>query len=75
MDLRFDSNGTYLPLKEQIQAGLDAIWDMASLTKLFTIVAALKQLCKGILGLKITVSHYEPALSVNGKQNIIIYIL
>ena len=75
MDLHSDSNGTYLPLKEQIQGSLVAIWDMASFTKLFTIVAALMQLDRGILGLNITISHYEPALSVNGKQNIIILIL
>jgi hypothetical protein len=50
MDLHSDSNGTYLPLKEQIQPRLDAIWDMAGLTKLLNIVAALKKLDKGILG-------------------------
>jgi D-alanyl-D-alanine carboxypeptidase len=39
-----DANGTFLPEKDQQNAELDTIYDMASLSKLFTTMIALDQL-------------------------------
>jgi len=46
-NLYADVNGTYLASELQEDATLDSIYDMASLTKLFTTVAALRQLDTG----------------------------
>ena len=71
-NLYADINGTYLPADEQEDATVDTIYDMASLTKLFTTVAALRQLDTGKLSLNATVSSYIPAFAVNGKEDITI---
>lgn len=67
-----DVNGTHLPLHQQENATVDTIYDMASLTKLFTTIAALQQLDKGKIGLDTTVASYVPEFAINGKQNITI---
>ncbi|KAL5317178.1 hypothetical protein ACEPPN_014273 [Leptodophora sp. 'Broadleaf-Isolate-01'] len=71
-NLYADVNGTYLPESEQEDATVDTIYDLASLTKLFTTVAALRQLDTGKLGLNATVASYIPAFAVNGKEEITI---
>ncbi|KAG4437482.1 hypothetical protein IFR05_007037 [Cadophora sp. M221] len=71
-NLYADVNGTYLPESEQEDATVDTIYDMASLTKLFTTVAALRQLDTKKLRLNATVASYIPAFAVNGKEEITI---
>ena len=71
-NLYADVNGTYLPPGKQEDATVDTIYDMASLTKLFTTVAALRQLDTGKLSLNATVSSYIPEFAVNGKEDITI---
>ncbi|CZR53798.1 probable beta-lactamase [Phialocephala subalpina] len=71
-NLYADVNGTFLSPELQENATVDTIYDMASLTKLYTTVAALRQIGTGRLGLNATVSSYIPAFSVNGKENITI---
>ncbi|KAH9224993.1 putative beta-lactamase [Leptodontidium sp. 2 PMI_412] len=71
-NLYADVNGTYLPESEQEDATVDTIYDLASLTKLFTTVAALRQLDTGKLNLNATVASYIPAFAVNGKEEITI---
>lgn len=63
---------TELPPEEQEDASIDTIYDMASLTKLFTSVAALQQIDKGTISLYSTVASYVPAFAVNGKDNVTI---
>lgn len=75
MSLYSDSNGTYLTLEDQIQADVETIWDLASLTKLFTTIAAMQQLDKERLKLESPVAHYVPRFAVNGKENITILML
>jgi len=65
-----DLEGTLLPADEQEEATLDTIYDMASLTKLFTTVAALRQIDKCRLKLNGTVAKYLPEFAVNGKENV-----
>lgn len=56
-------NGTFLPKKEQEEATIDTIYDMASLTKLFTTIAAMRELDSGHLALDRTVASYMPAFT------------
>lgn len=63
-------NGTKLPKEAQEDATLDTIYDMASLTKLFTTVAVLRCLDKGLVTLNGTVVTWLPAFGANGKKDI-----
>ncbi|KAH8812484.1 putative beta-lactamase [Xylogone sp. PMI_703] len=65
-------SGALLPAHLQEDATVDTIYDMASLTKLFTTIVALRQLDKKTMGLNATVSSYIPEFAVNGKENITI---
>ncbi|KAL1859072.1 hypothetical protein VTK73DRAFT_7601 [Phialemonium thermophilum] len=65
-------NGTLLPPGRQEDTTLDTIYDMASLTKLFTTVAALRCLDRGLIALNATVVTYLPAFGTNGKDVITI---
>lgn len=55
-----DANGTYLPKEEQIKVQDDSIYDLASLTKLFTTLLALDALGRGDINLKEKVATYLP---------------
>ncbi|KAK4501434.1 hypothetical protein PRZ48_007243 [Zasmidium cellare] len=69
-NLYADVNGTFLPPGKQEDATLDTIYDLASLTKLFTTVAVLQQLDAGRLQLNGTVATYMPEFGVNGKEGV-----
>jgi CubicO group peptidase (beta-lactamase class C family) len=75
MLLYADANGTELPASQQLPAQTDTIYDMASLTKLFTTVAALREMDTGRLSLNRTVASYMPSFSANGKENITVLML
>ncbi|RHZ55411.1 serine hydrolase domain-containing protein [Aspergillus thermomutatus] len=70
MSLYADANGTALPPQQQLPARTDTIYDMASLTKLFTTVAALREIDAGRLSLNSTVASYMPSFAALGKENI-----
>ncbi|KAG6839223.1 hypothetical protein C0991_004665, partial [Blastosporella zonata] len=65
-----DVNGTFLPEEEWIDTQKDTIYDMASLTKMFTSIVAMQQLDAGEIALNATVATYLPEFSVNGKENV-----
>lgn len=67
-----DVSGAYLPPALQENATLDTIYDMASLTKLFTTTAALQQIDKKTLHLNTTVAKYVAEFAANGKENVTI---
>ncbi|KAK0211465.1 beta-lactamase family protein [Armillaria fumosa] len=46
------------------------VYTVASLTKMFTIILALQQLERGLIGLNCMVSTYIPDFPVNGKENV-----
>lgn len=71
-NLYADVNGTKLANNLQEDATVDTIYDMASLTKLFTTVAALRELDSGKISLNATVTSYVPGFAANGKENITI---
>lgn len=52
--------GVELPPAERVPATLDTPFDLASLTKLFTSVAALQQIERGTLGIDARVGAYLP---------------
>lgn len=66
------STGTKLPPSEQEDTTIDTIYDMASLTKLYTTVAGLRCIDQGLISLNGTVVTYLPAFGTNGKENITI---
>ncbi|KAK3314571.1 putative beta-lactamase [Apodospora peruviana] len=65
-------NGTLLPPREREDATIDTIYDMASLTKMFTTVAALRCIDRGLVALNGTVASYLPKFATNGKEGITI---
>ena len=65
-----DDHWTELPQKERVPARPDTIFDLASLSKLFTAVAAMQQVEQGRLDLHQRVAHYLPEFAQNGKAEI-----
>ncbi|KAK2765015.1 hypothetical protein FQN54_008714 [Arachnomyces sp. PD_36] len=70
-----DANGKLLPEDEWIPASMDTIYDMASLTKVFTAVAALRAMDDGKLALEEPVASYMPEFAENGKDNVTVRML
>ncbi|KAJ8123717.1 hypothetical protein ONZ43_g400 [Nemania bipapillata] len=66
------SAGTILPPSKRENASIDTIYDMASLTKLFTTVAGLRCIDQGLIALNGTVVTYLPMFASNGKENVTI---
>lgn len=64
------TNGTKLAPELQEDATVDTIYDMASLTKMFTTVAALRCIDRGLLALNGTVATWLPDFASNGKGKI-----
>lgn len=67
-----DVNGTKLPESKQVKTKEDSIYDLASLSKLFTTVAALREIDNGKIELKEKVSNYVNEFAVNGKKDVTI---
>ncbi|GFZ48815.1 hypothetical protein JCM24511_06564 [Saitozyma sp. JCM 24511] len=67
-----DSNGTKLAKNDRIRMRDDSIYDMASLSKMFTTVLALQQLGEGLINLNDTVDTYLPDFARNNKTSITI---
>lgn len=70
-----DVNGTLLPPWKRRKARRDSIYDMASLTKMYTTMATLQQIDAGLLELDAPVISYIPEFAANGKQDITIKML
>ncbi|KAI1434767.1 putative beta-lactamase [Xylaria sp. CBS 124048] len=66
------SIGTLLPANETEDTTIDTIYDMASLTKLYTTVAGLRCIDQGLITLNSTVVTYLPTFGTNGKEEITI---
>ncbi|MDO0924741.1 serine hydrolase domain-containing protein [Streptomyces sp. TG1A-8] len=61
---------TELPADQWVPARTDTIYDLASLSKLFTSLLAVQQLEAGRLDLDTPVAHYLPGFERNGKDGI-----
>src|SRR6266568_1148945 len=67
-----DQQGDPLPAAQQIPMRTNTIFDLASLSKLFTCVAAMQQIQAGKLDVTATVASYLPQFAANGKGSITI---
>jgi CubicO group peptidase (beta-lactamase class C family) len=65
---RYADDDTVLPRGRRIPARRDTVYDLASLTKMFTAIAALQQVEAGRLDLDAPVARYLPAFARHGKQ-------
>ncbi|MGP3981793.1 serine hydrolase [Streptomyces sp. KR80] len=62
--------GVELPAGHQIPMSPDTVFDLASLSKLFTSVLAVQQIERGALELEATAASYLPEFGAAGKQDI-----
>ncbi|MFJ5263210.1 serine hydrolase [Streptomyces sp. NPDC088387] len=62
--------GVELPAGEQIPMAEDTVFDLASVSKLFTSILAVQQIERGALELTATVASYLPEFGAAGKQDI-----
>ncbi|RKT83996.1 CubicO group peptidase, beta-lactamase class C family [Saccharopolyspora antimicrobica] len=65
-----DGKGTELPADQREPMQVDTIFDVASISKLFTSIAALQLVDDGAVRLDAPVAEYVPEFGVNGKQSI-----
>ncbi|GAA1607945.1 serine hydrolase domain-containing protein [Kribbella sancticallisti] len=65
-----DGTGTELPADQQIPMRTDTIFDMASVSKLFTSIVVMQQVEKGKVGLDTPIATYVPEFAANGKEAI-----
>ena len=65
-----DQQGTLLPQDQWIAMATDTVFDLASLSKLFTSIAAMQQIEAGTLELTATVAGYLPDFASHGKDTI-----
>ncbi|GHJ41745.1 serine hydrolase domain-containing protein [Streptomyces sp. TS71-3] len=70
--LKYADATTELPEDQRVPARTDTIYDLASLSKLFTSLLAVQQLEAGHIDLDTPVAHYLPEFAVNGKGDITI---
>lgn len=70
--VKFKDATTQLPPDQQVPARADTIYDLASLSKLFTSLVAVQQLEAGRIALDTPVAHYLPEFATNGKGAITI---
>lgn len=67
-----DGNGTELPADQQIPMRTDTIFDMASVSKLFTSIVIVQLIQSGRIELEAPVASYVPEFAENGKGAITI---
>jgi CubicO group peptidase (beta-lactamase class C family) len=65
-----DGAGTELPLGQRVPMAEDTIFDLASISKLFTSVVVMQQVERGRVEVDQPVSRYLPEFGVNGKESI-----
>lgn len=68
--VRFDRDGNELPRDQQVPVRENTIFDMASVTKLFTSIAVMQLVERGDVKLSAPVARYLPAFGSNGKGSI-----
>lgn len=64
--------GVEFPPEQQIAMAQDTVFDLASVSKLFTSILAVQQIERGRLELEATVASYLPDFAGGGKQDITI---
>ncbi|MEU9350389.1 serine hydrolase [Streptomyces griseoloalbus] len=64
--------GVEFPADQQIPMAEDTVFDLASVSKLFTSILAVQQIERGALGLEAAVASYLPDFGRAGKQDVTI---
>ncbi len=64
--------GVEFPADQQIPAAEDTVYDLASVSKLFTSILAVQQIERGALDLETPVASYLPDFAGGGKQAVTI---
>ncbi len=67
-----DAGGTELPDARRVPMRVDTIFDLASISKLFTSIVVMRRQESGQLALEAPVARYLPEFGVNGKESITI---
>ncbi|GIG85781.1 serine hydrolase [Plantactinospora endophytica] len=67
--------GVELPADQQIPMRRDTIFDLASISKLFTTVVALRQVERGTIDLDAPVVRYLPEFAAGGKEAVTVRML
>ncbi len=70
-----DGDGTELPPEQQIPARTDTIYDLASISKLFTSIVIMQLVQAGRLELDQTMAYYVPEFALNGKSTVTLRML
>ncbi|WP_245979033.1 serine hydrolase domain-containing protein [Streptomyces diacarni] len=70
--LRYGPDGRELPPAERVPARTDTVYDLASLSKLFTSLVAAQQIDAGRLRLDAPAARYLPGFAAAGKARITI---
>jgi CubicO group peptidase (beta-lactamase class C family) len=65
-----DASGITLPADQQVPMRPDTIFDMASISKLFTSIVVMQQVEAGRIDLDAPVASYLPSFATNGKESI-----
>ncbi|WP_350280984.1 serine hydrolase domain-containing protein [Kribbella sp. HUAS MG21] len=65
-----DGAGTELPADQQIPMRTDTIFDLASVSKLFTSIVVMQLVEKGRADLDAPIATYIPEFAANGKENV-----
>ncbi|MTD55937.1 serine hydrolase domain-containing protein [Amycolatopsis pithecellobii] len=65
-----DATGNELPADEQVPMRPDTIFDLASITKLFTSIAVMQLVEAGQVELSEPVAKYLPEFATNGKEQV-----
>ncbi|MEI7032194.1 serine hydrolase [Streptomyces pratensis] len=63
-------SGVEFPAERQIAMAEDTVFDLASVSKLFTSLLAVQQIERGALGLEAAVASYLPQFAGGGKQDV-----
>lgn len=67
--VRFGSDGKELPQTRRLAASEDTLYDLASITKVFTAVTALTLVDEGTLALDVPLATWLPQYQVAGKES------
>ncbi|MEU5949008.1 serine hydrolase domain-containing protein [Micromonospora sp. NPDC047465] len=73
--LRYDAGPVLLPESKQVAMRHDSIFDLASITKVYTAILALQQVDKGRIDLDAPVVDYLPGFTGTGKNRVTVAML
>lgn len=73
--LRYRAGPVDLPVRERIAMRPDSIFDLASLTKVYTAILTLQLVDRGAVGLDTPLRHYLPEFTGAGKDKVTVAML